>query len=296
MQINGVEIENTHCEAFEAYFARLVITGRSGKWAHEASSLAVGCATSLIACGCEAGLEARQPGFATPDGRPGDAALFFARTKEKLGAELVKRAGQVLLPTPTVSLFNGLDAGEDFELGTKLGFFGNGFQKEEIKQGRNCVSIPTTAGEFLAEKTVKFGKGVAGGNFWIFAASQKAGLKAAEKAAEAVAVMPGLILPFAGGVVGGASRIGSKYPFLNASTQEDYCASIPADKNPGRKLPKGVEAVFEIIIDAVSLDVAKNGMTAGIRAACMGGVVKIGAANFDGKLGAVNINLHELSF
>jgi formylmethanofuran--tetrahydromethanopterin N-formyltransferase len=293
MEINGVEIESTHCEAFEMSFSRLVITGRSGKWAREASALATGCATSIIACGCEAGIEARLPGFTTPDGRPGDTALFFARTPEKLGAELIKRAGQVLLPTPTVSVFNGLESGEDFELGTKLGLFGNGFQKEEKKHGRDCVSIPITSGEFLVEKKVKLGKGVGGANFWIFAASQKAGLRSAEKAAEAIAAMPGLILPFAGGVVGAASRIGSKYPFLTASTQEDYCSAIPADKNPGRKLPKGVEAVFEIVIDAINLDVAKKAIAVGIRASCSGGVVKIGAANFAGKLGEINIPLHE---
>jgi formylmethanofuran--tetrahydromethanopterin N-formyltransferase len=204
--------------------------------------------------------------------------------------------GQVLLPTPTVSVFNGLETGDDFDLGTKIGFFGNGFQKDEKKHGRDCVSIPVTSGDFLLEKKVKFGKGVGGANFWIYAASQKAGLKSAEKAAEAIAGIPGLILPFAGGVVGAASRLGSKYPFLTASTQEDYCPTIPADKNPARKLTKGVEAVFEIVIDATTLDIAKQALKAGITAACSGGVVRIGAANFEGKLGNINIPLHSLLF
>ncbi len=295
MEINGVKIRDTHCEAFEAPFSRLIVTGRSGKWASEAANLAVGCATSVIGCVCEAGLEARTPAFATPDARPGNAALFFARTTEKLGGELVKRAGQTLLPAPTVSVFNGLDAGEDFELGVKVGFFGNGFQREERRHGRDCVSVPLTSGEFLIEKSVKIGKGVGGANFWIFAASQKAGLRAAERAAGLVGEMPGLILPFAGGVVAAASRVGSKYPFLTASTQEDYCPSVPEAKNPGRKLPKGVEAVFEIVIDAITLEVAKNALATGIRAACAaGGVVEIGAANFGGKLGDVNIPLREI--
>ncbi|MBI3793169.1 MAG: formylmethanofuran--tetrahydromethanopterin N-formyltransferase [Nitrospinae bacterium] len=294
MEINGIEIENTHAEAFEMFFARLVITGRSGKWAYESANLAVGCATSIIGCGCEAGIEARAPGFATPDGRPGSAALFFSRTREKLEKELIKRAGQVLLPTPTVSVFNGLETGDDFELGSKLGFFGNGFQREEKLHGRDSVLIPLTSGDFIAEKSVKIGRGVGGANFWIFASSQKSGLKSAEKSAEAIASMPGLILPFPGGVVGGASRVGSKYPFLSASTQEDYCPSIPASKNPGRKLPKGTEAVFEIVMDAVSLEAAKAAMAVGIRVACVGGVVKIGAANFSGKLGDIKIPLHDL--
>lgn len=292
MEINGVPVEDTHAEAFAMPYARLVMTGRNGKWAYEVSRLAVGCATSIIACGCEAGIEAAAADFKTPDGRPGERLLFFARTAEGLHKELVKRVGQVCLPAPAIQVFNGLDAGAPFELGTKLGYFGNGFQREEKHHGRNCVAIPCTAGDFVVEKTVNIGAGVGGANFWIFAQSNKTGLRAAEKAAEAIASMPGLILPFAGGVVAAASRLGGKYDFLAASTQEDFCPTIPAAKNPNRKLPPKVEAVFEIVIDAVSRDVAEKAMAVGIRAACGGGVVKIGAANFGGKLGDVNLSLH----
>ena len=292
MEINGVTIEDTHAEAFAMPFARLVVTGRSGKWASESATAAVGCATSIIGCGCEAGIEARRDDFKSPDGRPGHELLFFARTGEKLEKELIKRVGQALLPAPTVAVFNGLASGADYALGTKIGFFGNGFQKEEKRHNRDCVSIPIASGEFLLEKTVKIGAGTGGANFWIFASSQKTGLRAAEKAAEAIAVMPGLILPFAGGVVAAPSRVGSKYDFLSASTQEDYCPGIPENKNPSRKLPKGVEAVFEIVVDAVDMETAQKAMAAGIRAACAGGVVKIGAANFGGKLGDLKIGLH----
>ncbi len=294
MEINGVTIEDTQAEAFEMAFVRLVVTGRSGKWASDSATAAVGCATSIIGCGCEAGFEARRDDFKTPDGRPGHELLFFARTREKLEKELIKRVGQTLLPTPTVAGFNGLAAGADYELGTKIGFFGNGFQKEEKRHGRDCVVVPIASGEFLIEKTVKVGQGVGGANFWIFASSQKTGLRAAEKAVEAIGGMPGLILPFAGGVVAAPSRVGSKYEFLSASTQEDFCPTIPENKNPSRKLPKGVEAVFEVVIDAVTIDIAQRAMAAGIRAACAGGVVKIGAANFGGKLGDINLPLRSV--
>lgn len=294
MEINGVPIEDTHAEAFPMAFARLVVTGRSGKWTHEASRAATGCATSIIGCGCEAGVEARTATFKTPDGRPGEALLFFAVTAEKLKRELIKRIGQTCLPAPTVSVFNGLAAGEDFALGDKLGFFGNGFQRDESHHGRPCVAIPVTSGDFIVEKTIKIGWGVGGANFWIFAQSQKTGLKAAEKAVEAIIGMPDIILPFAGGVVGAASRPGSRYNFLSASTQEDFCPTVPSGKHPGKKLPPKVEAVFEIVIDAVSPEAAHKAMAAAIRAACCGGVVKIGAANFGGKLGGINIPLRPL--
>ncbi len=295
MEINGVPIEDTHAEAFAMPFSRLIVTGRNGKWTHDVSRLATGCATSIIACGCEAGVEAHTPDFKTPDGRPGDRLLFFARTAEDLHKELIKRVGQVCLPAPTIQVFNGLDAGAPFALGEKLGYFGNGFQREEKHHGRDCIAIPCTAGDFVVEKSVNTGDGVGGANFWIFAQSNKSGLRVAEKAVEAIASMPGLILPFAGGVVAAASRLGGKYGFLTASTQEDYCPTIPAAKNPNRKLPPKVEAVFEIVIDAVSRAVAEKAMAASIRAACGGGgVVKIGAANFGGKLGSINLPLHEI--
>jgi len=294
MEINGVPIEDTSAEAFEAPFARLVVTGTSGKWAGEAADRAVGCATSIIDCGCEAGIEARREDFKTVDGRPGHELLFFARSRRKLETELIRRIGQVCLPAPTVMVFNGLEEGDDFELGVKIGYFGNGFERVEKRHGRDCVVVPITAGEFVLEKNVKIGKGVGGANFWIFSASRKAGLKAAERAVSAIRDMPGLILPFAGGVVASASRVGSRYSFLTASTQEDYCPTIDAKKNPTRKLPKGVEAVFEIIIDAVSIEAARSAMKAGIEAACGGGVVKIGAADFGGKLGDIKIPLRSL--
>ncbi len=295
MEINGVPIDDAHAEAFAMPFARLLVTGRTGKWVYEASRSATGCATSIIACGCEAGVEARPADLKTIDGRPGERLLFFAKTRAALEKELIKRVGQVCLPAPTVQVFNALDAGEPFPLGEKLGYFGNGFQKEETHHKRLCVAIPCTAGDFVVEKSVNIGAGVGGANFWIFAQSQKSGLKAAEHAAAAIAPLAGLILPFAGGVVAAASRPGGRYPFLNASTQEDFCPTIPPQKNPARKLPPKVEAVFEVVVDAVDEKTARQAMAAGIRAACQsGGVVKIGSAEFGGKLGNIRLPLREV--
>ena len=293
MKINSVPIEDVSAECFEAWFARLEVTARSGKWAAEAARAAVGCATSVIGCGCEAGVEASENDFKSVDGRPAHELLFFARTKNVLEKELIKRVGQTLLPCPTVMVFNGLGEGEEFELGAKVGYFGNRFEKEDTRHGRECVAVPITSGEFVVEKMIKLGKGVAGANFWIYAASYKAGLRAAERAAMEISKLPRLILPFAGGVVASASRMGSRYPFLNASTQEDYCPAISEKRNPDRKLPDGVEALFEIVIDAVDVETAERALAEGVRAACSGGIVKIGAANFGGKLGGINISLRD---
>src|SRR2546422_4865517 len=57
MNINGVAIEDTFAEAFTMRVARIVITGRTAKWAREAAVKLTGFATSVIGCKCEAGIE-----------------------------------------------------------------------------------------------------------------------------------------------------------------------------------------------------------------------------------------------
>src|SRR5205814_1319686 len=57
MKINGVAIADTFAEAFTMRVARIVITGRTAKWAREAAIKLTGFATSVIGCKCEAGME-----------------------------------------------------------------------------------------------------------------------------------------------------------------------------------------------------------------------------------------------
>src|SRR6266516_3477198 len=57
MRINGVTIADTFAEAFTMRVARIVITGRTVKWAREAATKLTGFATSVIGCKCEAGIE-----------------------------------------------------------------------------------------------------------------------------------------------------------------------------------------------------------------------------------------------
>ena len=48
MKINGVTIADTFAEAFTMRVARIVITGRTAKWAREAAIKFTGFATSVI--------------------------------------------------------------------------------------------------------------------------------------------------------------------------------------------------------------------------------------------------------
>ena len=56
MQINTVEIEDTFAEAFKMWGSRLIITALNERWAMNAAQVATGFATSIIGCGCEAGI------------------------------------------------------------------------------------------------------------------------------------------------------------------------------------------------------------------------------------------------
>jgi len=135
-------------------------------------------------------------------------------------------------------------------------------------------------------------KGVGGGNFLILGESQAVALSAAEAAVEVIRAVPGVILPFPGGIVRSGSKVGSKYKGLKASTNEAYCPTLRG--MVASALPEGVNAVYEIVIDGLDLLSVENAMRVGIRAACKPGIVKISAGNYGGKLGPHHIHLHKL--
>jgi formylmethanofuran--tetrahydromethanopterin N-formyltransferase len=55
---NGVVIDDTFAEAFPMKATRIIVTAHTMQWARHAAVSATGFATSVIACGCEAGVEA----------------------------------------------------------------------------------------------------------------------------------------------------------------------------------------------------------------------------------------------
>ena len=78
MNINGVQIDATFAEAFPMRGTRIVITAQNARWARIAAETMTGFATSVIACGCEAGIERMLGADETPDGRPGVSVLLFS--------------------------------------------------------------------------------------------------------------------------------------------------------------------------------------------------------------------------
>ncbi len=288
--VNGVEIEDTFAEAFGMWGGRVIITATNRKWAREAATQMTGFATSIIACGCEAGIETHLEN--TPDGRPGVSVLIFARTKELLIRQLIDRIGQCILTCATTACFNGLTGAEKVSVGAPLRFFGDGFQSSKIVGGRRYWRIPVMEGEFLVEEKFGVQRAVGGGNILILGSDQPVTLQAAELAVEAMRRVAGIVLPFPGGIVRSGSKVGSRYKFLRASTNDAYCPSIRGQVLSA--LPEGVNSVLEIVIDGLDVEAVKKATRMGILAACIPGVRKIAAGNYGGKLGQFRIHLHEV--
>jgi formylmethanofuran--tetrahydromethanopterin N-formyltransferase len=184
-----------------------------------------------------------------------------------------------------------LDAEKQFDTGKKLSFFGDGYQKQAEMFGRNIWKIPLMSGDFIIEQNFGAMDGIAGGNFLILGQNQMAALTAAEAAVNAISKLPGSITPFPGGVVASGSKVGSKYKFLKASTNTAFCTSLREDGVC--TLAEDVTSVFEIVINGVSKEAISAAMKAGINAACrVPGVIKISAANYEGKLGIHQFPLH----
>jgi formylmethanofuran--tetrahydromethanopterin N-formyltransferase len=294
MRIDGTFIEETYAEAFTLRAARLVLTGDEERLARTAAVAMTGFAASIISCGCEAGLEGPPPA-STPDGRPGVRVLVFARDTATLQDQLVRRVGQCVMTAATVSCFDDLPSAERLRLGSMLRFFGDGLQTSktiepslalaagQAVRPRRLWRIPVMDGEFVVDDRCGVVKGVAGGNFLILGTSPGATLAAAERAVAAIGSIPGVILPFPGGIVRSGSKVGSKYRALPASTNSPYCPTLRGQV--ATALPDEVASVLEIVVDGLTRDDVGAAMAAGIRAACGPGVARIGAGNYGGRLG-----------
>ena len=294
MKIRGVFIEDTFAEAFTMRVARLVITGRSSRWAREAALKLTGFATSVIGCKVEAAIERELATDETPDGRPGFSVLLMTMSKDDLPKRLIERVGQTVLTCPTTACFDGLpDAPDRVGVGSALRFFGDGFQASKVIDGERFWRVPVMEGEFLVQEKFGMVKGVGGGNFLMLARSADAALEAAEAAVEAMSGRVGVILPFPGGIVRSGIKVGSRrIKSMIASTNDAFCPTLRAVTES--QLPDGVNSVLEIVINGTGAEAISGAMRAGIDAACRDGVVAITAGNYGGKLGPHHFHLRKI--
>jgi len=298
MIVNGVAIDDTFAEAFSMKATRLVITAHNATWARHAVLALTGFATSVIACGCEAGIERELSAQETPDGRCGVAVLVFAVSGKELAKQIERRVGQCVLTCPTTAVFAGLIEGEPIALGKNLRFFGDGWQISKMIEGRRYWRVPVLDGEFVCEETTPVIKGVGGGNLLLLARDTDAALAGAEEAVAAMRRLPGVILPFPGGVVRSGSKVGSKYTSSPASTNDAFCPSL-IGLAARTELTPDVRCVLEIVIDGLTDNAVAAAMRAGIAAitgrGAAAGVTRISAGNYGGKLGPFHFHLREMA-
>lgn len=297
MKLNGVDIDATFAEAFPMRGTRLIITAIDRTWAEHAARSLTGFASSVIGCGAEAGIEAELKPGDTPDGRPGFSVLLFAMSTKALADQVLKRVGQCVMTTATAACYAGMDGGTPIPLGKSLRYFGDGYQISKKIAGRHYWRIPVMHGEFVCEHSTGMQKAIGGGNFLVFARSAAEGLAACEQATAAISRVRGAICPFPGGVVGSGSKVGSKYSFLSASTNEAFCPTLKG-RAARSELGAEVESVLEIVIDALDEAGVREAMRVGIQAVCRNGprkgIYRISAGNYGGKLGPHLFHLREV--
>jgi len=292
-------IDDTYAEAFRSIYAAILITARDRDWLDRAVRAATGNASSTILCDCEAGLDHYVSQYDSIDGRPGaivqfHVPRFYKDREQRLERSLLVRISQNVLTCPTAAAFNVLPADQRwFPLGRKLAYFGDGYQYKAERFGRRCWVVPILSGEFVIERRCGWADGLMGGNLWFFGQTADAALDAATRGAAAASAVPGVILPFPGGVASSGSKAGSRYKFAIASTYAEYCPTLRGREGVVSRLPEGVTSVQEIIINGADLPTIVTATQAAIAAARdVPELLMISAGNYGGRLGKSFIYLH----
>jgi formylmethanofuran--tetrahydromethanopterin N-formyltransferase len=181
-------------------------------------------------------------------------------------------------------------------MGKSLRFFGDGWQLSKKLGTSRYWRVPVMHGEFVCQDYAGVQKSVGGGNFLVLARSAAEGLVACERAIRAMSRIRNVIMPFPGGVVGSGSKVGSKYKFLPASTNQRFCPTLKGAVD--NDLTGEVGSVLEIVIDGLTPEAISEATRVGIEACCrLGsrkGIIAISAGNYGGKLGPFHFHLREL--
>ena len=288
---NQVEIQDTYAEAFRSIYAEVLITARDRFWLDHAVNACTGHASSTIMCDCEAGLDHYVDPADTPDGRIGAVVQFhvprFLKNRERhLEKVLLARLSQNILTCPTATVYDHLPSDTYFKLGKKIAYFGDGHQFRDNRNGMPVWVIPIMGGEFVLSRRFGYKDGIMGGNLWFMGEDQEHAIDAALQAAKAADSTQGVVTTFPGGVAASASKAGSKYSFLFASTYEKFCPTLKEKLGEQSGVPAGVNSIMEIIINGRDLEtVAKATYNALDATSTLPGLKLITAGNYSGRLG-----------
>jgi len=211
---------------------------------------------------------------------------FLKNRERHLEKILLARLSQNVLTCPTAKVFNHLQSDTYFKLGKKIAYFGDGHQFRDVRDGEEVWVIPIMGGEFALSRRFGYQDGIMGGNLWFMGLTQDAAIDAARAAALAADATPGAITTFPGGVAASASKAGSQYSFLFASTYEKFCPTLREKLGTESGVPEEVNSIMEIIINGHDLEtVARATHNALQVTAELDGLAKITAGNYGGRLG-----------
>ncbi|MDY6930411.1 MAG: formylmethanofuran--tetrahydromethanopterin N-formyltransferase [Halobacteriota archaeon] len=295
LEIDGIEVDDTYCEAFDGLLTRLLVTAKDETRLLGAISSATALPSTVFG-EAEGGIEFILDEDNTPDGRIGAIIQIWVNNRKDavktLEYEMAKRIRQGILVTPTTSIFNLIDSEGKIDIMNKVGHCGDGYETTEKHFGREMISIPLMMGEFLIERYLGYSKGIMGGNVWFFCKDMDVALKAGDSAVEAIKDIEGAITSF--DICSAGSKPETKYPEIGPTTNHIFCPTLKGSISDS-KVPDGVTSIPEIVINATSSDILKEAMKAAIYSVRdINGVSRISAGNYGGTLGKHKIYLRDV--
>jgi len=297
-----VEVEATYAEAFSGIFSRVILTAGDRSTLKRAAEDAT-ATPSVVVGRVEGGVERHLGRDETPDKRKGallqfwgqiDGSKPFANSLKKFEKELSFRIRQDILVKPFTAVFDVLpDCEGKLDMMTRVGHCGDGYEWVETRFGREVIVVPLMVPDFIIERYIGYARGVMGANFWVLCKTRKVLKETAHKTMEAIPKVTGAVTAF--DVCSAGSKPETHFPWIGPTTNHLYCPSLKHRLGEESKVPENVRHIPEIVINAVSLDAAKQAMKVGIKAAIgIEGVSHVSAGNYGGKLGEYKIYLREL--
>lgn len=295
LELNGVPVEDTYCEAFDGIYSRFVVTAKH-KWLLKRAAYGATSLPSTVFGESEGGVEKWLPPSETPDGRIGAICqVWVQKTKNFMNTlmrEMGKRLRQGVLVVPTTRVFNATNGNTKFDAEINVGRCGDGYEWEEELWGRRVIRVPIMFGEFIIERYIGYAEGIAGGNVWFFCESEEAALEAGEAAVEALKEIDGVITSF--DICSAGSKPETKYPEIGPTTNHYYCPTLK-EKISDSKVPEGVRSIPEIVINGINKESVEKAMYVCMDVASrVDGVIKLSSGNYGGKLGQHRIDLRDV--
>ena len=289
------DIEDTYCEAFTGTCVRMIVTAEDDKTIEKIAYDA--CATpGTVIERTESGVEKFLSPDQTPDNRPGVLIQFWYNTKDlaKFDKELSFRIRQDILVKPFVKIFDAsIDPFDYIDTTEHVGHCGDGYEWTEEIYGRTMIRVPICVPDFYIEQKLGCMEGIMGVNFWYYCSSKEAVLEAGYKSLDALAEVDGICTPF--DICSAGSKVETNYPEIGPTTNHPYCPSLKEKIGDESKVEDGVNYIPEIVINALTLEDAKNSLIEGINALNgVEGVLKVSAGNYGGNLGKYKFYLKEM--